>query len=114
MAEVRGKRSGGAVTKRYEEPVTLGEVIQDLPATGRESKIAGVVDAVVEATKNGGWVALATGGRKNATVQSSVQSAAARRGIRMQTRLRDGQVYARVRPAGSDEGDVEAGTDEDE
>ena len=92
--------TGNKTVKRYDEAITLGEPQMELPPSNRESKTNAIVDAIVEATgETGAYVPLNLGGRKTTSVQSAVQSTAAKRGVKIQTRTSQGQLYARVRPA---------------
>lgn len=93
MAE---KKTNKAV--RYDNPVEITGTTTELPPTNRESAVAKLVDHIVAETKGKDdiWVTLDPAGRKPSTVQSSIQGAGERRGVKIQTRTRGGVVYARV------------------
>lgn len=87
----------GKERTRYENPISVARRIEgEPPPSGRNSRIDATIAAIVDQTSDGSWVVIDKAGRPASTVQSSLQSASKRRGVNLETRTADGEVYVRV------------------
>lgn len=89
-----GAKKGGT-RNRYDEPVTVGEPVDELPPRKHSSATQEVLEEI-QAHK-GKWVPLDTGGRQPNSVQSMISSAASKAGIDIEVSVRGGQVFARAK-----------------
>jgi hypothetical protein len=91
----------GKERTKYENPISVAQKIEgEPPRSTRNSQVGATIEAIVEQTSDGGWVQIDKAGRPASTVQSSLQSAGKRRGVALETRTSDGEVYVRVAPKG--------------
>lgn len=96
MAESKSSKKGkGGTRNRYDEPVTVGEPVDELPPRQHSSKTKEVLEEIQ--SHAGKWVPLDTGGRQPNSVQSMISAAANKAGMKVEVSVRGGQVFARAK-----------------
>lgn len=82
------------VSKREFTPITIVEVVDELPDTEDAAVSETVIQGIIEA--GGRWVLVGTGGRKPNTTRNNVVKALAKRNVTAKTRIIGDKVYVSV------------------